>query len=190
MKFLKLSELIDLISKGDTSNIKMKTKIMKDSTYFHDNESCYDFAVDKRTTSRGTIYYIVTWSSSEGDPEIELSELSDKIKELINQNEKYKKILNKYKSYQQSVLPTEEDIFILLKSYLSDSGLSYKFTWRIVGTLQGKFLFYGGDRDITEKRFDEFRMLGILEEMIDVCASFDLSEFPEDIYKRYVFLSF
>lgn len=116
--------------------------------------------------------------------------LSDKIKELISQNDKYKKILNKYKSYQQKVLPTEEDIFILLKSYLSDSGLSYKFTWRIIGTLQGKFLFYGGDRDITEKRFDEFRMLGILEEMVEVCASFDLSEFPEDIYKRYVFLSF
>jgi hypothetical protein len=116
--------------------------------------------------------------------------LSDKIKKLIEQNEKYKNILHKYKSYQQSVLPTEEDIFILLKSYLSDSGLSYKFSWRVIGTLEGKFLFYGGDRDITEKRFDEFRTSGIIKEMIDVCASFDLSEFPEDIYKRYVFLSF
>jgi hypothetical protein len=82
------------------------------------------------------------------------------------------------------------NIFILLKSYLSDSGLTYKFSWRIIGTLEGKFLFYGGDRDITEKRFDEFRTLGILEEMVEVCGSFDLSEFPEDIYKRYVFLSF
>ena len=116
--------------------------------------------------------------------------LSDKIKELINQNEKYKKILHNYRSYQKKVLPTEEDIFILLKSYLSDSGLTYKFSWRIIGTLEGKFLFYGGDRDITEKRFDEFRTLGILEEMVEVCGSFDLSEFPEDIYKRYVFLSF
>jgi hypothetical protein len=116
--------------------------------------------------------------------------LSDKIKELIEQNEKYKNILHKYKSYKQSVLPTEEDIFILLKSYLSYSGLSYKFSWRVIGTLEGKFLFYGGDRDITEKRFDEFRTSGIIKEMIDVCASFDLSEFPEDIYKRYVFLSF
>ena len=84
----------------------------------------------------------------------------------------------------------DNNIFILLKSYLSDSGLTYKFSWRIIGTLEGKFLFYGGDRDITEKRFDEFRTLGILEEMVEVCGSFDLSEFPEDIYKRYVFLSF
>ena len=87
MKFLTLSELIDLISKGDTSNIKMKTKIMKDSTYFHDNESCYDFVVLLSTTSIGTIYYIVAWSSSEGDPEIELSELSDKIKEVYDSSD-------------------------------------------------------------------------------------------------------
>lgn len=112
--------------------------------------------------------------------------ITDKIKESITENDKYKNILNKYKDYRESVLPTVDDIFILLKLFISDPTDYSNLTYGNIKIIYEKFLFFGGEED----KFNEFRNLGILKDLIKICITFDYSVFPNDIYKRYVFLLF
>lgn len=77
MKILTLSELMDLVFNGEINKIKMKTKRSPDpdhTGYVGETKGLCHFLIKDYIH-----YYIVEWQTEEGDPEIELHSLNDKI---------------------------------------------------------------------------------------------------------------
>ena len=77
MEILTLAELMKYVWNGDTSAIKMKTKRSPDpdhTGYIEETKGICNFKIKNHTK-----YYIVEWQTEEGDPQIELHSLNDKI---------------------------------------------------------------------------------------------------------------
>lgn len=115
--------------------------------------------------------------------------LSDDIKSEILENIVYKnQVRGVYWGLHKDDMPNEEDIFALLKSYMITRNQSYRSSY--LSDLMGKFIFFRSEEmNKYEKKFKQFRLLGVLERMIKVCESFDYSKFPDEIYKRYLFIT-
>lgn len=113
--------------------------------------------------------------------------LSDDIKSEILENIVYKnQVRGVYWGLNKEDIPNEEDIFALLKSYMITKNQSYRSSY--LSDLMGKFIFFRSEEmNKYEKKFKLFQSYGVLRKMIKVCESFDYSNFPDDIYKRYLF---
>lgn len=118
-------------------------------------------------------------------------ELSDDIKSEILENTIYKnQVIGVYWGLHKDDMPNEEDMFALLKSYMITRNAkdfqSYRSSY--LSDLMGKFIFFRSEEmNKYEKKFKQFQSYSVLRKMIKVCESFDYSNFPDDIYKRYLF---
>jgi hypothetical protein len=117
--------------------------------------------------------------------------LSDDIKKLIEENPIYKKqVRGVYWGLHKDDMPTEEDIFALLKSFMVSKNTSSYQGSVYLSNVMGKFIFFRSEEmNKSEQNFKRFHSCGVLQKMIRVCMSFDFIQFPEDIYKRYLFIT-
>ncbi len=72
----------------------------------------------------------------------------------------------------------------------SQSRYSNGYTSAYLSDIMGKFVFFRSEEmNKYEKKFRSFHGSGVLRQMIRVCESFDYSKFPDEIYKRYLFIT-
>lgn len=83
-EILTVRKLKELIASGDESKIKMTTKVWCDRQHYTD-ETIMDLRdpikIEPQVTTKGETYMLISWSTMEGDPEIEVSNDD----ELINE---------------------------------------------------------------------------------------------------------
>ena len=120
--------------------------------------------------------------------------LTDTIKSEFEENRIYKEqVRGVYWGLHKDDMPDEEDMFALLKSFMvtnSQSRYSNRYTSAYLSDIMGKFIFFRSEEmNKFEKKFRSFHSAGVLRQMIRVCESFDYSKFPDDIYKRYLFIT-
>jgi hypothetical protein len=119
--------------------------------------------------------------------------LTDDIKNEIIENQIYKKqVRGVYWGLHKDDIPDEEDMFALLKSFMitNQSRYSNRYTSAYLSDIMGKFIFFRSEEmNKFEKKFRSFHSAGVLRQMIRVCESFDYSKFPDEIYKRYLFIT-
>ncbi len=119
--------------------------------------------------------------------------LTDDIKNEIIENQIYKKqVRGVYWGLHKDDIPDEEDMFALLKSFMITNQPRYsnRYTSAYLSDIMGKFIFFRSEEmNKFEKKFRSFHSAGVLRQMIRVCESFDYSKFPDEIYKRYLFIT-
>lgn len=120
--------------------------------------------------------------------------LTDDIKSEFTENRIYKEqVRGVYWGLHKDDMPDEEDMFALLKSFMvtsSQSRYSNGYTSAYLSDIMGKFVFFRSEEmNKYEKKFRSFHGSGVLRQMIRVCESFDYSKFPDEIYKRYLFIT-
>ena len=115
--------------------------------------------------------------------------ITDDIKKSIEENTIYKKeVIGVYWGLSKDNMPTEEDMFAIIKSFMINKTISGYSSQSYYYSLMGKYVFFRSEEmNKNENKFKNFYSAGILRPMIKVCLSFDYSLFPEDIYKRYLF---
>lgn len=116
--------------------------------------------------------------------------LSDDLKNEIVDNLIYKnQVRGVYWGLNKDDMPDEEDMFALIKAYIITPNRGSRST-SYQTSLMGSFVFYRSEEmNKYERKFKNFHSVGVLYRMIKVCESFDYSKLPDDIYKRYLFIS-
>jgi hypothetical protein len=116
-------------------------------------------------------------------------EITDKIKETIDNNSIWKSnVRGVFWGIGKENMPTEEDMFLVIKAYPTIYPMSNPFrhvsslTWNI---LTERVKDFSG----SEKKFNIFKSEGILRNMTKAAYIFDYSLFPEEIYLRYLFIT-
>jgi hypothetical protein len=116
-------------------------------------------------------------------------EITDKIKEAIDNNSIWKSnVRGVFWGISKENMPTEEDMFLVIKAYPTIYPMSNPFrhvsslTWNI---LTERVKDFSG----SEKKFNIFKSEGILRNMTKASYIFDYSLFPEEIYLRYLFIT-
>ena len=121
--------------------------------------------------------------------------LTEDIKNEFVENRIYKEqVRGVYWGLYKDDMPNEDDMFSLLKSYMTtkhQSQYSYgRYSTPYLSSLMGKFVFFRSEEmNKYETKYKKFHSSGILRQMLRVCESFDYSKFPNDIYKRYLFIT-
>lgn len=120
--------------------------------------------------------------------------LTDDIKSEFTENRIYKEqVRGVYWGLHRDDMPDEEDMFALLKSFMittQQSRYSNNYTSAYLSAIMGSFIFFRSEEmNKFEKKFRAFHSAGVLRQMIRACESFDYSKFPDDIYKRYLFIN-
>ena len=111
---------------------------------------------------------------------------SDDIKNMIVNNQIYKsQVRGVYWGLHKEDIPNEEDMFNLLKCYLLNPVKSRRILTSTLNDIYGKFKFFAGIDG--EKRLKNFNHSGVFRQMMKVLETCDLSQLPEDIYKRFLF---
>lgn len=120
-------------------------------------------------------------------------ELTDDIKNIIEEDKVYKEsIRGVYWGLNKEDNPTSEDMFDIIKSFMIAKSTSGYNTTTFYYILMEGYKEYSHRRPMTkspEKRFQLFYSAGMMRLMIKFCQSFDYSLFPEEIYKRYLFIT-
>jgi hypothetical protein len=120
-------------------------------------------------------------------------ELTDDIKSIIEEDKIYKEsIRGVYWGLNKDDNPTVEDMFDIIKSFMITKSTSGYTTTTFYNSLMEGYKKYSYHRPMSkspEKRFQIFYSAGMMKLMIKVCQTFDYSLFPEDIYKRYLFIT-
>jgi len=117
-------------------------------------------------------------------------EITDNIKEAIDNNNIWNNsVRNVFWGLHKDNMPTEEDMFLVIKAYPTIYPMSNPYvqfmslTWNKLMTTIIK------DFSGSEKKFNIFKSEGILRNMTKAAYIFDYSLFPEEIYLRYLFIT-
>lgn len=117
--------------------------------------------------------------------------ITDKIKKEIEDSKYLKSINNVYWGIDKSNMPTNEDVFYALKGWMCKSN-DFNPNLRLFSSTIERYytdcIKFVDDED-AKRRLNVSRNEGILKIIAKLAYSFDYSLFPEEIYKRYIFIN-
>jgi hypothetical protein len=117
-------------------------------------------------------------------------EITDEIKSDINVNNIWRNnIRGVFWGLSKENMPTDEDMFLAIKSYPIIYPTSNPYRHIMTLTINTYYKSIVEDFSGSERKFNIFKSQGILKNMMKAAYIFDYSLFPEEIYLRYLFIT-